>query len=381
MMKQRARYLLPAYGLVVAVALLAGPGLPASFLSNASAKQMPGAPAPGVLVEEARLQTLETEHVFSGRTEAISRVSLIARVGGFLKPLKFSEGALVKKGEPLFEIERGPYKFAVDQANANVQSAQAKVDLAQLEYDRKKLLVEKDSISVSELDVARASLKEARAALSLREAELALRELDLSYTTISAPMDGKVGTSAFKSGAYVTASSGELATITSLDPIRVSIPVTQGMISRLQLQNTEELNNYQIQLRLTDRSVYSEEGEMDYLSAQANPETDSVDARIVFPNPDHRLFDRQLVDVLISRKNAPKQLIVSQAAMLLDQDGTYVLKVDAEGIVEKRPVAVGEQRRGLVIIKSGLSEGDQVIVAGSQKARPGSKVTAKVVGQ
>ncbi|MTI18197.1 efflux RND transporter periplasmic adaptor subunit [Rhodobacteraceae bacterium RKSG542] len=362
-------------------ALALAVAIPSSILhSPASAQSPTNAAAPGVLTEEVKLQTLDANHVFSGRTEALAQVSLIARVGGFLEPLQFVEGSFVKRGAPLFKIEQAPYEFAVAQAKANVESAQAQVNLAQLNYDRKKQLVEKDTISVSELDVVRANLKEANAALALREAELALRELDLSYTQVTAPMDGKVSTSPYREGAYVNSASGELATITSLDPIRVSFPISQGLMPNFYGADSAALSPYRLQLRLTDGSIYEHDGSLDHFSADANPATDSVTARAVFPNPDLHLFNKQLVDIIISRRDAPTEMIVSQAALLMDQSGTYVLKVNTDGVVEKAPVAIGRQSRGLVVIKSGLTEGDQVVVAGSQKARPGTKVNPTLVG-
>ncbi|MES0870242.1 efflux RND transporter periplasmic adaptor subunit [Pseudovibrio sp. SCP19] len=338
-------------------------------------------PPPGVLVEPARKEVIEEERVFAGRTEAISQVALIARVGGFLEPLEFKEGQTVKQGDLLYVIQQEPYEFAVEQSQANLESAQAKVDLAKVDFDRKEQLVNRDTISVSELDTARANLKEANATLALRQADLKLSELDLSYTEIRAPLDGQIGTSAFKEGAYVNANSGTLATITSLDPIRVAFPVPQALILQAQRADNLETDNILIRIRLSDGKFYQHDGKLDFLEAEANPGTDTVTAYAVFENPDHVLFDHQLVDVVANPKDAAPVLVVSQSALLLDQEGPYVLKVNNEDVVEQQRITVVDQINGLVIVGSGLEEGDLVITSGIQKVRPGIKVNAQLAGQ
>lgn len=353
----------------------------ASTFLPAQAQEQAAPPPPGVIVEEARMQIIEGERTFAGRTEAISKVDLIARVGGFLEPLQFEEGHTVKQGDLLFIIQQQPYIYAVEQSEANLESAQAQVDLAQVDYDRKKRLVERDTISVSELDTARANLKEAQATLALRQADLSLSKLDLSYTEIRAPLDGQIGTAAYKEGAYVTANSGTLATITSLDPIRVAFPVPQALILNAQRNNKWEFPELTIRLRLSDGKFYSQSGELEFLDSVANPGTDTVTARVVFVNPEHLLFDQQLVDVVVSVKNPEPTLVVSQAALLLDQQGPYVLIVDKDNVVQQKRITVIDQIEGLALVGSGLQEGELVITSGIQKVRPGIKVNAQLAGQ
>ncbi len=350
------------------------------LIFSASVAQEVSPPA-GVIVEPAREEVIEEERVFSGRTEAISQVALIARVGGFLEPLEFKEGQTVKQDDLLFVIEQEPYEFSVEQSQANLESAQAKVDLAKVDFYRKEQLVNRDAISVSELDTARANLKEANATLALRQAELKLSELDLSYTEIRAPLDGQIGTAAFTEGAYVNASSGTLATITSLDPIRVAYPIPQAMILQFQQPRNMAADNLLIRLRLSDGKFYKHNGKLDFLEAEANPGTDTVTAYAIFENPDHVLFDQQLVDVVAHAKDAAPVLVVSQSALLLDQEGPYVLKVNKEDVVEQQRIGVVDQINGLVIVGSGLEKGDLVITSGIQKVRPGIKVNAQLAGQ
>ncbi len=327
------------------------------------------------------MEVIEEERVFAGRTESISQVDLIARVGGFLEPLEFNEGQTVERGDLLFVIQQEPYEFAVEQSRATLESAQARVDLAQVDFDRKQQLVNRDTISVSELDTARANLKEANATLALRQADLQLSQLDLSYTEIRAPLDGQIGTAVFQEGAYVNASSGTLATITSLDPIRVAFPVPQTLIIQAQRANNLETDELLIRLRLSDGKYYEHNGRLEFLEAEANPGTDTVTTYAVFDNPDHVLFDQQLVDVVVKAKDAAPVLVVSQSALLLDQEGPYVLKVNQEDVVEQQRITVVDQINGLVVVGNGLNDGDLVITSGIQKVRPGIKVNAQLAGQ
>lgn len=350
-------------------------------LSGTALAQQGQQPAPAVIVEEVKEQVVSEERIFAGRTEAVSRVDLIARVGGFLEPLKFKEGQRVEKGQVLFEINQEPYQFAVEQRQANLESAQAKVDLAKLDFDRKQRLVDRDAIAVSELDVARATLKEAEATRALREADLELAKLDLSYTEIRSPSNGIIGSATFKEGAYVTAASGTLATVTALDPIRVSFPVPLDLIIQAQRNDMQNTSNLRLRIRLSDGKFYDHEGTLEYFDATANPGTDTVTARAEFPNPDRMLFDRQLVDVVAAERDAQPQLVISQASMLLDQEGPYVLIVNDKDEVEQRRITIGQQVQGIVVVNSGLEAGEQVITSGIQKVRPGQVVNARLAGQ
>ncbi|WP_068083588.1 efflux RND transporter periplasmic adaptor subunit [Polycladidibacter stylochi] len=351
------------------------------FSTGAYAQPSPeGAPAPAVIVEKAKMQQVDASLVYAGRTESISNVALIARVGGFLGKFLFKEGQSVNEGQTLFEIERKPYVFAVDQAEANMEFAQAQVDLAKVDFDRKKQLVDKDTISVSELDTAKANLKQANASLEQRKAELELAKLNLSYTEIKAPVTGVISKANYQEGAYVTAASGTLATVTSLDPIRVAFPIPQATIMKSKMLHVDA-SQLSVKLRLTDGSFYNKEGTLDFLDAQANPGTDTVTARVVFPNPGNVLFDKQLVDIVISEKNQKPVLTVPQNALLLDQEGAYLLTVDKENKVQQKRIEIASQRDGLVIVKKGLTEGELVITSGIQKVRPGVTVKAQLAGQ
>ncbi|MTI17690.1 efflux RND transporter periplasmic adaptor subunit [Rhodobacteraceae bacterium RKSG542] len=351
-----------------------------SFAQDAENAQA-AAPRPGVIVEEVRKEKIENQRVFAGRTEAVARVELIARVGGFLDPLKFSEGQIVEEGQTLFVIQKAPYEFAVEQRKANLESAKAQLDLAKLDFDRKEKLVARDTVSVSELDVARANQQEAQANVDLRQADLSLAELDLSYTEIKSPMKGKVGTARFKDGAYVTSQSGTLATVTKLDPMRVAFPVPQALMLQGQRLRVSNEDMAKLTLRLSDDSIYNHEGKIEYFDAVANPGTDTVTVHALFPNPDGLLFDQQLVDVIAEQRDTAPVLVVSQAALLIDQDGPYVLLVNDEDKVEQRRISVADQVQGKVIVQNGLKEGDLVITSGIQKVRPGVEVNAKLAGQ
>ncbi|WP_068311631.1 efflux RND transporter periplasmic adaptor subunit [Polycladidibacter hongkongensis] len=338
-------------------------------------------PPPAVIVEAASMQTIDSAKKFAGRTEALNRVELIARVGGFLDKVSFKEGQLVKEGDLLYTIQKAPYKFAVDRAKASVDAAQAQVDLAKVDFSRKETLVKKDTISVSELDTARATLQEAEATLELRKADLDLAQLDLSYAEISAPVTGRISKSNYQLGAYVTAQSGTLATVTSMDPIRVAFPVPQAVLLAGKKQGLDSSDKLKVNIILTDGTTYEHSGKIDYLDAAADASTDSVTARALFANPDGLLFDNQLIDISVSQKDPQPVLTVPQAALLIDQKGPFVIMVDKDNVAQQQRITIREQINGLVVVSEGLKKGDLVITNGIQKVRPGQPVNPKLAGQ
>ena len=337
--------------------------------------------APSVGIEIVRREPLHSERVFSGRIEAIAHVDLIARVDGFIEPLRFNEGQAVKEGEVLFVIRQDTYNFKLEQARAALISSEAQLEHKRLDLDRKEQLVERQAIPVSEVDISRADLREAEADVLLKKAELDLAELDLSYTEIKAPMDGRIGIAAFKQGAYVTNESGTLATVTALDPMRVAFPVPQDILGRWQASNVLENEATEVRIRLRDGSYYPLHGKIEFIDTEANEGTDSVTVRALFPNPDGALFERQLVDVTASPGDRQSSLVISELALLIDDSGPYVYLVNEEGTVEQRRIKVADQFGGRIIVSEGLLENEKVVTAGLQKIKPGDAVHSQLSGR
>jgi membrane fusion protein (multidrug efflux system) len=329
---------------------------------------------PSVITETASLQDVEEERSFTGRIEAIDKVQVRARVQGFLKARLFTEGAEVKAGDLLLEIEPEPFDLAVSQAEANLASAEAALTLAQQTFKRSQELADRDTAPKATLDSARSGLLQAQASVKARQAELQAAKLNLSYTRITAPMDGRVGRSAFAVGNLVGPDSGALVQLVKQDPVYVTFPIPQRLL--LQVRKSGQTgDSVYVKLRLSDGSFYDGVGSIAFVDVQATSSTDSVTIRASMPNPKRLLVDQQLVEVFVIRKEPERKLLISQSALLLDQQGPYVLAVGSDNRVAIKRIKTGEQRGPRIIVDSGLSDGDRVIVSGHQKARPGEVVS------
>lgn len=337
--------------------------------------QTPGAnqPPPSVIVDAVHNQEISPQQTFTGRVQAIDKVTIKARVSGFIKSRGFEEGAEVKAGQILFELEREPYEAAVELAKANLASAQAGQALAQATYDRIKPLTDKGTTSQATLDDADAKLSQAKAAVEAEKANLTKAQLDLNYTVIRSPMDGRTGRATYAVGEYVTPSSNPLVTVVRQDPMYVAFAVPQRVLLHARREGFNS-DNVIVRLTLPDGSIYKHDGSISFAEVEGNAGTDTVTIRASIPNPERLLVDQQLLGVSVISKTAEKKLVMSQSAVLLDQEGAYVLVVNKDNKVEMRRVELGEQVSPNVIINKGLEEGDRVIVSGHLKARPGSLV-------
>lgn len=358
-----------AAGMTATMCMLAATVL-AGCDSDAPAQSGQAAPPPAVVVEPVKLVDLAEEQTFTGRIEAIDKVHIRARVQGFLKARDFEEGAEIKSGQLLFEIEREPYEIAVAQAEANLANAQAALTLAQQTYDRTATLTARETVSKASLDSALAQLSQAQAAVKAQEAALQTAKLNLDYTRITAPIDGRVGRTSFSVGNLVGPDSGPLVTLVAQDPMYVTFPVPQRLLLEFR-KGGQDPDSLTVQLLLADGKVYGQQGRVRFAEVEATSSTDSVVVRASIANPDRLLVDQQLVDVSVVSKQPEKKLVVSQSALLLDQQGSYVLTVGDDNVVAIKRIETGEQRGSLIVVASGLSEADRVIVSGHQKVRPG----------
>jgi membrane fusion protein (multidrug efflux system) len=344
------------------------------------APQAQSGPPPPVLIEVAALQDLAGERSFTGRIEAIDKVQVRARVQGFLKARRFEEGAEVKAGELLFEIEPEPFEAAVRQAEANLASAQAALVLAQQTFERAEELATRGSGSRAQLDTARSGLLQAQGSVKAREAELQTANLNLGYTRISAPMAGRVGRSAYSVGNLVGPDSGTLVLLVRQDPVYVTFPVPTGLLTQVRRAGQGAESAF-IRLRLPDGTAYEPTGEIAFADVQATASTDAVTVRGTIANPNRLLIDQQLASVQVIRKQPEQRLVIPQAGLLLDQQGAYVLVVDPSSKVLIKRIVTGEQRGPSIIVTSGLSAGERVIVSGHQRARPGMMVNPQPARQ
>ncbi len=339
------------------------------------AAQQSGAP-PAVLVQSAELKPLSAQAEFIGRAAAKDKVELRARVKGFLGPRKFTDGDEVKQGQVLFSIEPEPFQAALAQKVAQRDAAKAGLANAEIQLTRASELLRTNTGTRAVFDQRTSEQLQAKAALEEAEAQVRDAEINLSYTEIKSPIKGRIGRASASPGNIVSPDSGVLATVVADQPMRVLFPVTQRELLDARREGGAGGEKLVVQLRLADGSIYKEKGRVDFIDVTADPRTDGQIVRAEFANADHLLTDGQTLRVVIEKENAPTVIVISQAAIAIDQAGAYVFVVNDKNVVEQRRVKTGTAREGQQAIDEGLKAGDKVIVQGQQRVRAGMTVAA-----
>jgi membrane fusion protein (multidrug efflux system) len=360
--------------------LLFGILLAACEQDQAATAQGGATPPPAVTVAPAETRPVTEAQEFVGRVQAVDKVDLQARVTGFLDKRLFEEGQEVKQDDLLYVIERAPYRAAVDERQADLASAKAnRVDTA-VQLKRGEELLKNNNIPAAEVDQRRAQDQMAAAQVMQAEAALQAAQINLGYTDIQAPIDGKIGRTSRTTGNIVGPDSGVLATIVSQDPMYVTFPVSTTVILSAQQAADGALpdpSQFVVRLRLPDGTEYPQPGRIDFLSNQVDQGTDTLAVRAVVPNPKRLLVDGQFVTVTVEGAEPAEALVVPQAAVQIDQAGSYVLVVGEGDKVEQRRVTTGANQGRDVVVRDGLKPGETIIVDGVTKVRPGMVVDAQ----
>jgi membrane fusion protein (multidrug efflux system) len=340
-----------------------------------AAKGGPGAmgampPAEVEVMVAARGSAAITQEL-PGRLAAFRTSQVRARVEGVVEKRLFSEGSDVREGTALFRIDPRSYQAAFD-------AAQADRSLAQLTVDRYKPLIEINAISKQEMDLAQAKLKQADAAFTRAK-------IDLENTTVPAPISGRIGRELVTEGALVGRNEATpLATIEQIDPIYANF--TQSGADALRLRKAigsgklKAAQEPKIELVLEDGSIYPQPGKLLFTDLAVEPATGSVSLRAVFPNPRRELLPGTFVRVRFPEAIADDVILVPQRAVQVGPMGQFVTVVNGEGKAAVMPVKTGGMSGKDFVIAEGLQGGEQIIVNGLQKARPGSPVKPMVLG-
>lgn len=373
--------------LVRFVRLVAVSGFLAGSISPAIAQFGPSGP-PAVGVVEAKPQSITASTEFSGRLQSPQRVDLVARVTGFLEGIDFVEGAVIKKGDLLYQIERGPFEADVAAKAASVEQAKAVLDNANLTLQRAQDLYQKSAGPKSTVDNAQADQRSAQAQVTFNEAQLRVAQINLDYTRIIAPIDGLIGRTAVTVGNVVGPNSGVLTTVVSHDQMYVLFPVSVRRLLELrtQMAATSGQDDFTMHLRLSDGSMYSEAGKVTFMDNTVAQDTDTIMLRgtiVNKPIPPERggdgvareLTNGAFVTVVLEGGKPVDSLAVPRAAILSDQQGDYVYVVDDKNIAQQRRIKLGQSTPVTAAVVEGLNAGDKVIVTGIQSVRPNSPVS------
>ena len=351
-------------------------------------KGAPGASGPREVVViklEPRREVYTT--ALAGRIASFLVAEVRPQGGGILQQRLFTEGADVKAGQALYQIDPATYEAALDSAQAALMKSEANVTPARLKAERFRELLAIKAVSKQEYDDAQAAFKQAEADVAVNRAAVKTARINLEYTKVRSPISGRIGKSAFTPGALVTANQAQaLTSVRQLDPVYVDITQSSQDLLRLRAQFTNgELRSVAeeapVRLKLENGAMYPHEGRLQFTDVSVDESTGMVSLRALFPNPEHILLPGMYVRAVITEGVDENALLVPQRALRRDPKGqASVLLVDGGGKAEVRLVDVGRTVGDSWQVLSGLNPGDLVIVEGGQNVRPGMSVKIRSEG-
>ncbi|WP_407695459.1 efflux RND transporter periplasmic adaptor subunit [Siculibacillus lacustris] len=346
-----------------------------------------GAPRVEVGVVRLHPQSVAITAELPGRTTASLTAEVRPQVSGIVRERLFKEGGEVAAGDLLYQIDPASYKAAFDSAVATLQKARAAVPSAETKVERYQTLIRQNAVAKQDLDDAAATLAQAQAAVAVAEADLATARINLDYTSVRAPIGGRIDKSSLTPGALVTAGQTTvLTTIRTIDPINVDIIQS----SRRLLDLTTAIaagkvriagDNVRVKLKLENGAIYAQTGTLAFAEANVNQTTGTYTLRAQFPNPERLLLPGTYVRAIVEEGIAENSFLVPQRAVGHNSKGqATALFVDKDDKVQERVLQVADAIGNSWRVQEGIADDDRVIVEGSQRARPGSVVrTVEVV--
>ncbi|KAB0266487.1 efflux RND transporter periplasmic adaptor subunit [Microvirga brassicacearum] len=357
----------------------------AVFVGLCDAVALAQAPLPpAVTVAKPVVKEITEWDDFIGRFEAINQVDIRARVSGYLDKVHFQDGSMVAAGAPLFTIDQRPYQAALEQAEATVASGQVGVDFSSSDLERAESLRRTGNISEQLLDQRRSTYRTARAELDRARAALRQARLDLEFTSIKAPIAGRISRKLVSEGNLINANQTVLTNIVSLDPIHFYFDVDERSYLAYSRQaaggtqtSTETAPN-KVQLTMTDEGEARREGRLDFLDNRLDAASGTIRARAIFDNKDLFLKPGLFGRVSLSGSNPYQGVLIPDEAVGNDQDRRVVYVVGADNSVSIRPVRPGPKIDGYRVIRTGLKGDETIVVNGIVRVRPGIKVAPQM---
>jgi membrane fusion protein, multidrug efflux system len=363
-----------AVPVIVAVAL----AMSATLLAGCNARgDMPAKAAPPpaevtVLKAQPRAVTLVEEYV--GQAEAVETVEIRSRVQGLLERQAFKDGATVHQGDLLFLIDRQQFEAALAQAQANLAQAEAASANSTQNLARIARLIADNAVSQQDLDAATARDRTDRASVEAARAAVLEAQLNLGYTRITAPRNGTVSKALVKPGSLVSVATTLLTTLYSANPIHVNFALGEQRMMELTRRARGRSAADVFRLRLVDGSEYPYPGQLDFVDAVVDPKNDTLQVRIVVPNPDGMLRPGQYVQVLVPSAARTDAILVPQKAVQELQGLKTVFVIDADNKATVRQIKATHRLGSDWVLDEGLAAGEVVVIDGLLKVQPGATV-------
>lgn len=367
--------------LIILIAVLLVIGVYVYFQKGRS--QQAGAPGQGPMpmpVAHGVRQEVVNYNEFTGNLAAVESVDVRARVQGFLRRIAFTDGAFVKKGDLLFEIEPETYQADRDRALGTLKSAESNLIRAQQDYERIMEAVQSNAVSKQDASAAKAEYAMAEAVALSAKAAMAQAELNLSYTQICSPIDGKISRRYVDVGNLVGAADKTLlANIVQIDPLYVYFYVSESEYlnykQSLRENMAEEPNKLPVYISLANKEAYDHQGRLDYMDNRVDTGTGTIQIRGRIPNPQSRLYPGMFVKVRVPVKAVPNALLIPEKAIMTDLGGKYVLVMGENNILQRRDIKLGATLGKMRVVNEGLNGDEMFIVGGFAMARPGMPIT------
>jgi len=353
----------------------------AAVVAGCGGKPQPQAPPPPKVTVAQPVHRMVTDYLeLTGNTQAIYTVQLVARVVGYLEQVLFQDGQIVKKGQPLFVIQRNTYEENLRQAEASIAQYKAQLQFAESQFVRFTNLVQRNAGSQSDLDNWRYQRDLAQANLNSAEAQRDLAKLNLDYTLVAAPFDGRMDRRQVDPGNLVgSGGSTVLASINQIDPIYVYFNISDSDLAHLRkltrgIPGPADSRKFPVQVGLPGEDGYPHEGHLDFAAISLTATTGTLLIRGILPNGDAMILPGLYarVRVPLERKES---LLVPEVAVGHDQQGAYVFVVNEKNSVERRSVKTGSAVDALRVVEDGLTGKEWVVVNGLLKVGPGRPVT------
>ncbi len=368
--------------LTIIMAILAG------ISAGCSSSAQPKAPAPAeVSVAEVICKQLGDSDEFTGRLEPVNSVEVRPRVSGYLQSVHFKEGAIVRQGDLLFQIDPRPFQAEVDRLKGELSQAKAQRSRAQSDFERAERLHNNDGMSAEEYDRRAAVRNEAEAKIASTEAALRGAELNLEFTRVTAPITGRVGRAEITEGNLVESGAAQvrpLTSLVSLDPIYVYFDVDeQTYLKYARVTQSHGTSSHDLRgaalLGLADEDAFPHVGQVNFVDNQVSSSTGTIRLRATFANKNLALTPGLFARIRLQGGGTQSGCLAKDEAVVTDLNQKYVFVLGKNNTLTYRPVKLGPMAEGLRVVRDGLHEGDLIVVSGLQRVRPGAAVTPRRV--
>jgi multidrug efflux system membrane fusion protein len=364
-----ARIHFAVLGFAIVLGACSKPGEPAPQTS------MPPAPEVGVVSVQSKALALATE--FASRIEPVESAEIRPRISGPIERVGFSAGANVRKGDLLFVIDAKPFAAELARTEANLMAARNRLELARTEFARFEKLVADQTVTQQEFDQKRSALRDAESAVASNRAQVEAARLNLDYTQVRAPISGRIGRAEVTTGNLVSAGQTRLTSIVAQQPVYASFEIDEAVFTRYAKALRSGAMAAELVATVPNGTIAK--GKIDFVDNRFDPASGTMRVRATFANTDGSLTPGLLSKVRLAGEPV-EVLLVPDKAVGTDQSNKFVVVVGDKGVTDFRPVVLGPLvDGGLRVVQSGLKAGEQIIVEGLQRVRPGMPVAPKAL--